>query len=79
MRQRLGLAQALMEQPLLLILDEPTSGIDRAGTADVQSLMRSLASEGKTIVLTSHSAQELSEVCDFVYEMEQGKLHLSYS
>ena len=74
MRQRLGLAQALMEQPDLLILDEPTSGIDRVGTAEVQSLICRLATEGKTIVLTSHSAQELVDVCNQVYELEQGRL-----
>lgn len=76
MRQRLGLAQALMERPNLLILDEPTSGIDRAGTAEIQSLIQQLASEGKTIVLTSHSAQELKDICDQVYELEQGELQV---
>ncbi len=74
MRQRLGLAQALMEQPDLLILDEPTNGIDRKGTSEVQSLLRQLAAEGNTIILTSHSAQELTDVCDQVYELENGKL-----
>lgn len=75
MRQRLGMAQALMEQPDLLLLDEPTSGIDRVGTVEVQSLIRRLAAEGKTIAITSHSTQELTEVCDQVYELDQGELH----
>jgi ABC-2 type transport system ATP-binding protein len=74
MQQRLGLAQALMERPNLLILDEPTRGVDRVGTAEVQSLIRRLADEGKTILLTSHSTQELNDVCHQVYELERGKL-----
>lgn len=74
MRQRLGLAQALMEEPKLLILDEPTSNIDRNGTAEIQAIIRQLAAAGNTILLTSHSAQELGDVCDQVYELEQGKL-----
>lgn len=74
MRQRLGLAQALMEEPKLLILDEPTSNIDRDGTAEIQAIIRQLAAAGNTILLTSHSAQELGDVCDQVYELEQGKL-----
>lgn len=76
MRQRLGLAQALMEKPNLLILDEPTSGIDRSGTAEIHSLIRHLATEGKTVLLTSHSTQELTELCDQVYELDNGNLHL---
>lgn len=74
MSQRLGLAQALMEEPDLLILDEPTSGIDRAGRVEMQALIRRLADEGKTVLLTSHSTQEMEDICDHVYELENGKL-----
>lgn len=74
MRQRLGLAQAIMEAPDLLILDEPTSNIDREGTTEIQALLRQLATTGNTILLTSHSAQELNDICHQVYELERGKL-----
>ena len=76
MRQRLGLAQAIMEQPSLLILDEPTSNIDRAGTAEIHTLISQLATAGKTVILTSHSSQELATICHQVYELEGGKLTL---
>lgn len=74
MRQRLGLAQAIMEQPRLLLLDEPTSGIDRAGVAHVHDLLRTLRAQGVTILLTSHSQDEITLLCDRAYVLERGTL-----
>ena len=77
MRQRLGIAQALMEDPRLLILDEPFNGLDKAGIGDVHRLFKELKSMGKTIVLASHNAQDIGMACDVVYEMERGRLALA--
>lgn len=73
MRQRLGLAQAIMEKPKLLILDEPINGLDRQGVNDIHNLLMQLKSEGITILLTSHSAEELENLCDQTYWMENGQ------
>ena len=72
MRQRLGIAQALLEDPSLLILDEPMNGLDKAGVKDIRALLRELKDQGKTIILASHFAQDIDELCDTVYEMDQG-------
>lgn len=72
MRQRLGIAQALMESPDLLILDEPFNGLDEAGVHDIRSLLMSLHDEGKTIILSSHYAQDIDMLCDTVHEMKSG-------
>ena len=74
MRQRLGLAQAIMEDPKILILDEPMNGLDREGVADMRKYLLKLKEEGKTILLSSHSAEDISVLCDKVYEMEHGKI-----
>lgn len=74
MRQRLGLAQALMERPRLLLLDEPTNGLDRQGVQDVHQLLRELRQDGTTILLTSHSREEILELCDAEFWMERGRL-----
>jgi ABC-2 type transport system ATP-binding protein len=74
MRQRLGLAQAMMEKPQLLLLDEPTSAIDRDGRARIHQLLRELNAQGVTIVLTSHSNEELATLCDTIFYMESGRL-----
>lgn len=74
MRQRLGLAQAMMEKPQLLLLDEPTSAIDRDGRQRIHQLLRELNTQGTTIVLTSHSNEELSTLCDTIFYMESGRL-----
>jgi len=74
MRQRLGIAQALMEKPRLLVLDEPTKGLDREGVRDVHRLLKGLQSEGKTILLTSHSKEEIQNLCDAVFLIEKGHL-----
>ena len=74
MRQRLGIAQAIMEDPSLLILDEPMNGLDKDGVADMRVLFRKLRDEGKTILLASHSAEDIDLLCDAVYELDKGKM-----
>ncbi len=74
MRQRLGIAQAIMEDPALLILDEPMNGLDKDGVADMRVLFRALRNEGKTILLASHSAEDIDLLCDAVYELDNGKM-----
>ena len=74
MRQRLGLAQAIMENPSLLILDEPMNGLDNRGVEDMRSLLLGLKEEGKTILLASHSREDISVLCDTVTELEQGRV-----
>ncbi len=74
MRQRLGLAQALMEDPELLILDEPFNGLDKQGTAHIRGIIKSLRTEGKTVILASHNQVDIDELCDTVCEMDAGVL-----
>ena len=72
MRQRLGIAQAIMEDPSLLILDEPFNGSDKHGVAKSRSLSKELRAEGKTILLASHNQADIDELCDTVCEMDAG-------
>ena len=72
MRQRLGIAQAIMEDPSLLILDEPMNGLDKNGVAEMRDLFRSLATDGRTILLASHNIQDIDALCDTVCEMDAG-------
>lgn len=74
MRQRLGIAQAIMEDPSLLILDEPFNGLDKQGVKDMRELVRGLRNKGKTILLASHNAADIEELCDTVCEMDAGIL-----
>lgn len=74
MRQRLGLAQAIMENPDILILDEPMNGLDKDGVADMQKYLLNLKEKGKTIIIASHSSDDISILCDNVFEMEKGTL-----
>lgn len=74
MRQRLGVAQALMEEPDILILDEPMNGLDDHGAEDMHRLIKKLRQNGKTILLTSHNRYDIDELCDTVSEMDGGKL-----
>lgn len=74
MRQRLGLAQALMEDPELLILDEPMNGLDNEGTKQMRKFLLDLRSQGKTIILASHSQEDIATMCDTVYLMDAGIL-----
>ncbi len=72
MRQRLGIAQAIMENPMLLILDEPLNGLDKHGVKEMRTLIRGLRDEGKTILLASHNQGDIDELCDTVCEMDAG-------
>ena len=74
MAQRLGLAQAMLHNPDLLILDEPTDGVDPVGRAEIREVLARLKSEGKTIFLNSHLLQEVELVCDRVAILGRGKL-----
>ena len=74
MRQRLGIASALLRQPKLLLLDEPTTGLDPAGMRDMRDLVRRLAGEGITILLSSHLLYEVEEVCNRVAIIRKGSI-----
>lgn len=72
MRQRLGIAQAIMENPSLLILDEPLNGLDKNGVREMRLLIKELKTAGKTILLASHNQGDIDELCDTVCEMDAG-------
>ncbi len=74
MRQRLGLAQAIMENPDLLILDEPMNGLDKDGVGDMRRYLLNLKEQGKTILIASHSAEDIDVLCDTVVEMDKGRM-----
>jgi len=74
MRQRLGLAAALMHRPALLLLDEPANGLDPAGIKEFRTLLRSLADGGTTVFLSSHLLAEVRQVCDQVAVIHEGRL-----
>src|SRR5690625_516831 len=74
MRHRLGIAQAIMENPDLLILDEPMNGLDKQGVLEMRELFKQLNCQGTTIILSSHYAEDIEALCDTVCEMDQGTL-----
>ncbi len=74
MRQRLGIAQAIMEDPELLILDEPFNGLDKNGVAEIRRILLELKAAGRTILLASHNEEDIRILCDEVYEMDGGAL-----
>ena len=73
MRQRLGIAQSIMEDPSLIILDEPFNGLDKHGVEEMREYFLSLKKKGKTILLTSHNTEDIEYLCDTVVEMDHGK------
>ncbi|MFZ6005129.1 MAG: ABC transporter ATP-binding protein [Actinomycetota bacterium] len=73
MRQRLGLAQALLKDPELLILDEPANGLDPAGIKEIRELLRSLGDEGRTVFVSSHLLVEIEHTCDQVAILSRGR------
>src|SRR5436190_17581084 len=77
MRQRLMLAKTLIPDPQVLLLDEPASGVDPQGRIDLKNILKRLASEGKTILISSHILAEMNEFCTSVAIMEQGELVIS--
>lgn len=74
MRQRLGLAAAMLRRPRLLILDEPTNGMDPAGIRDLRATLRRLARDGVTVILSSHNMAQVEDICDSVTVLHHGKL-----
>src|SRR4051794_15369994 len=74
MRQRLGIARCLLCDPELLILDEPVNGLDPAGILEFRHLVRSLVSEGRTVLLSSHLLDEVEKTCDFAAIVDQGRV-----
>ncbi len=74
MKQRLGIAQAIMEDPQLIILDEPMNNLDLDGVEEMRALFKTLRDKGKTILLTSHNMQDIDALCDTVHEMRSGIL-----
>ena len=77
MKQRLGIAAAMLTDPQLLILDEPTNGLDPAGVVEIRSLLRALGSEGRTVIVSSHQLSELEAVCDYFVVIRSGDLLFS--
>jgi ABC-2 type transport system ATP-binding protein len=76
MLQRVGLAQALVHDPRLLILDEPTAGVDPVGSAAISELILRLKAQGKTVLITSHLLGQIEDICDRVAILDRGKLIL---
>lgn len=74
MKQRLGLAQALMEEPDLILVDEPFNGLDQRGVDEIRELFLQLKEGGRTILLVSHNREDIRVLCDEVYGMDQGVL-----
>ena len=75
MRQRLAIAQAIMENPPILILDEPMNGLDKRGVEEMRSLFLKLKEEGKAILMASHNKEDISVLCDRVYGIDGGNLN----
>lgn len=74
MKQRLGIAQAIMEDPDLIILDEPTNGLDEDGVKRINQMMLDLKKEGKTLLIASHDRDSLDKVSDEIYQIDAGKI-----
>ena len=74
MKQRLAIAQAVMEEQDILILDEPMNGLDKDGVAQMRELFLKLKEEGKTLLFASHNREDIEVLCDEVYEMDKGRL-----
>ena len=74
MCQRLGLAQSLMENPKIILLDEPMNGLDNEGVEEIRSLLLKLKKEGKLIIIASHTKEDIRLLCDQVFYMDHGKI-----
>ena len=79
MKQRLGIAQAMMEQPELLILDEPFNGLDSDGVATIRQVIKGLREKQATILLTSHYSEDITALCDTVTHLDGGKITATHS
>lgn len=78
MKQRLGMAQAIMENPQLLILDEPMNSLDADSVSHMRILLKDMRNSGKTIILASHMQEDLAVLCDELYELKEGNLHIKH-
>lgn len=76
MKQKLGIAQAIMEDQDILVLDEPFNALDYKTYEDIKNIIKSLKDEGRTILLTSHNFEDIEQLCDSVYLIEEGRLEL---
>lgn len=76
MRQRLGIAQAILDNPDILLLDEPMNGLDNEGVESVKEMLVELRKQRKTIILSSHHMEDIRELCDIVYTMDRGRISL---
>lgn len=76
MRQKLGIAQVIMEDPSLMVLDEPFNGLDKQSSAKIRDLIKELCNEGKTIILASHNQYDIDSLCETVVEMDAGELSI---
>jgi len=74
MKHRLGIAQAIMETPKLLVLDEPMNGLDKKGVLEIRELFRRLSQSGATVIMSSHYAEDIDALCETVCEMDGGVL-----
>lgn len=74
MRQRLAIAQSIMEEPDFLVLDEPFNGLDNHGVDEMRELFLELKKSGKIILIASHNSKDINILCDHVYSMESGNL-----
>lgn len=74
MKQRLGIAQAVMEEPELIIMDEPMNALDKDGINEMREFFKELRKQGRTILLTSHNYEDIQLLCDKVYEMDHGTM-----
>lgn len=72
MKQRLGIAQAIMEEPQILFLDEPLSGLDKDGLREMRQLFLEYKESGRTIIIASHNTDDIGMLCDHVYEISNG-------
>ena len=75
MRQRLALAQALIGAPSIILLDEPSNGLDPEGQADIQRLIRHIGAGGQTVIMSSHQLAEVTQTCDYLIILKQGRVH----
>ena len=78
MKQRPGVAQAIMENPELLILDEPMNSLDKSGVILIRELIMSLKQEGRIILITSHNSEDIDYLCDYVFEIKEGSIQQSF-
>ena len=74
MKRRAGIAQALLNDPRVLILDEPMNGLDNQGVQEMRQLFLKLKEEGKTILLASHNREDIAALCDTTVEIDRGKI-----